>query len=210
MQKFCLLLITASIPLFRRLALAHLQIRIAPFGRWRAFVERAVKSCYWNTAEAIASGLDIGRTGMQINLPSRLAASAVIVDPLSELHSIPLNEIPPKEMLIWSVHMNRRNCLIRSFLAASSRTVAGCQRFEAAEHHYQLSSKSLLPADIAKTPGEVREAIGSRFLTATLCATFRVTAAAARMDTPVMLRVTSKTSATNWNLIESALLEASA
>jgi hypothetical protein len=103
-----------------------------------------------------------------------------------------------------------------SSLEASSQqvvlTVAGCQRFEAAEHHYQLSSKSLLPADIAKTPGEVREAIGSRFLTATLCATFRVTAAAARMDTPVMLSVTSKTaqSATNWNLIESALLEASA
>jgi ubiquinone/menaquinone biosynthesis C-methylase UbiE len=36
------------------------------FERWRTFVERAVRSCYWSTAEAITSGWDIGRTGMQI------------------------------------------------------------------------------------------------------------------------------------------------
>ena len=39
-----------------------------------ASVEWAVRSCYWSTAEATTSGWDIGRTGMQINLPSRLAA----------------------------------------------------------------------------------------------------------------------------------------
>ena len=34
----------------------------------------AVRSCCWSTAEATASGLDVGRTGMQIDLPNRLAA----------------------------------------------------------------------------------------------------------------------------------------
>ena len=66
---------TLLILLFLPSALAHFQIRLASFKRWRAFVERAVRSCYWSMAEAITSGWDIGRTGMPINLSSRLAAT---------------------------------------------------------------------------------------------------------------------------------------
>ena len=33
------------------------------------------KILYWSTAEAIVIGLDVGRTGMQINLPSQLAVT---------------------------------------------------------------------------------------------------------------------------------------
>src|ERR671912_2287304 len=72
MRKLCRLPTTASILLFPRLALARFQIRLAPFERWRAFVEQAVRSCCWSMAEAIANGLDVGRTAMQIGLPNPL------------------------------------------------------------------------------------------------------------------------------------------
>ncbi len=54
--------------------------------------------------------------------------------------------------------MNRREFMIRGFLAAGTITVAGCRKFEAAEHRYKLAPESILPADIAKAPAEVREA----------------------------------------------------
>jgi hypothetical protein len=53
--------------------------------------------------------------------------------------------------------MNRREFMIRGLLAAGVMTLAG-QRFEAAEHRYKLAPESILPADIAKAPAEVREA----------------------------------------------------
>jgi hypothetical protein len=54
--------------------------------------------------------------------------------------------------------MKRRHFLIRGLLTAGSLAVAGCRGFEAAEHRYQLAPESVLPADIAKAPAEVREA----------------------------------------------------
>jgi hypothetical protein len=53
--------------------------------------------------------------------------------------------------------MKRRDFLAKGFLAAGV-FVAGCARFEAAEHPYKLAPENILPADIAKAPTEVREA----------------------------------------------------
>ncbi len=53
--------------------------------------------------------------------------------------------------------MNRRDFLAKGFLAAGV-ILAGCGRFEAAEHRYKLAPENILPADIAKAPAEVREA----------------------------------------------------
>ena len=84
-RKLSPLQTTASIQLFPRLALAHFHIRPMPFERWRAFVERTARSYYWSTAEAIVTGLDVARIGMQINLPIRLAVTG-IANHLSSLH----------------------------------------------------------------------------------------------------------------------------
>jgi hypothetical protein len=54
--------------------------------------------------------------------------------------------------------MNRRDFLIRGVLAATTIAIAGGRRIEAAEHRYKLAPENILPADIAKAPGEVREA----------------------------------------------------
>jgi hypothetical protein len=54
--------------------------------------------------------------------------------------------------------MNRRDFLTRGLLAGGIIAVAGCRTFEAAEHRYRLAPENVLPADIAKAPGEVREA----------------------------------------------------
>jgi hypothetical protein len=54
--------------------------------------------------------------------------------------------------------MNRRDFLTRGLLAAGTVMLAGCQRFEAAEHRYQLAPEKLLSADIRNAPEEVREA----------------------------------------------------
>jgi hypothetical protein len=54
--------------------------------------------------------------------------------------------------------MKRRDFLTRTLLAAGIMAITGCQGFEAAEHRYKLASESILPADLAKAPAEVREA----------------------------------------------------
>ena len=54
--------------------------------------------------------------------------------------------------------MNRRDFLIRGVLAATTIAIAGGRRIEAAEHRYKLAPENILPADIAKAPGDVREA----------------------------------------------------
>jgi hypothetical protein len=54
--------------------------------------------------------------------------------------------------------MNRRDFLAKGLAAASAILLAGCRGFEAAEHRYRLAPENVLPADIAKAPGEVREA----------------------------------------------------
>lgn len=54
--------------------------------------------------------------------------------------------------------MNRRDFLARGLLASGSIAIAGCRGFEAGEHRYQLPPESVLLADIAKAPAEVREA----------------------------------------------------
>ena len=54
--------------------------------------------------------------------------------------------------------MNRRDFLTRGLLAVGTMTITGCRGFEAAEHRYKLASENILPPDIAKAPGEVREA----------------------------------------------------
>jgi hypothetical protein len=54
--------------------------------------------------------------------------------------------------------MKRRDFLTRTLLAAGIMAITGCQGFEAAEHRYKLAPESVLPADIAKAPAEVREA----------------------------------------------------
>lgn len=54
--------------------------------------------------------------------------------------------------------MNRRLFLTRGLVAAGTMAIAGCRGFEAAEHRYKLAPESVLPADIAKAPAEVREA----------------------------------------------------
>jgi hypothetical protein len=42
--------------------------------------------------------------------------------------------------------------------AAGAMMLSGCGGFEAAEHRYKLAPESVLQADIAKAPAEVREA----------------------------------------------------
>jgi hypothetical protein len=54
--------------------------------------------------------------------------------------------------------MKRRDFLADGLTIAAAMMLAGCRGFEAAEHRYQLAPESLLPADISKAPGEVREA----------------------------------------------------
>ena len=54
--------------------------------------------------------------------------------------------------------MNRRDFLTRGLFAAGTIALAGCTKFEAAEHRYQLAPENVLPADIGKAPSEVREA----------------------------------------------------
>jgi hypothetical protein len=55
-------------------------------------------------------------------------------------------------------YMNRRDFLAKGLIAAGSVALAGCRGFGVAEHRYQLAPESVLPADIAKAPAEVREA----------------------------------------------------
>ena len=54
--------------------------------------------------------------------------------------------------------MNRREFMIRGLLAAGGIGIGGCRALEAAEQRYKLAPESILPADIAKAPAEVREA----------------------------------------------------
>lgn len=54
--------------------------------------------------------------------------------------------------------MNRRDFLTGGLLAAGAIALAGCTKIGAEEHRYKLAPESILPADIAKAPGEVREA----------------------------------------------------
>lgn len=54
--------------------------------------------------------------------------------------------------------MNRRDFLVNGLAAAGAMMLAGCQRFEAAEHRYQLAPESILPPDIARAPADIREA----------------------------------------------------
>ena len=54
--------------------------------------------------------------------------------------------------------MNRRVFLIKGLFTAGSLALAGCAKFEAAEHRYQLAPENVLPTDIAKAPDDVREA----------------------------------------------------
>ena len=54
--------------------------------------------------------------------------------------------------------MNRRDFFTGGLLAAATVAIAGWRGFEAAEQRYQLAPESVLPADIAKAPSEVREA----------------------------------------------------
>lgn len=54
--------------------------------------------------------------------------------------------------------MNRREFFVRGLLAVGSMAITGCRGFEAAAHRYQLARETILPADIAKAPNEVREA----------------------------------------------------
>ena len=53
--------------------------------------------------------------------------------------------------------MNRRDFLANGLTIAGAMVLTGCRGFEAAEHRYKLASESILPADIAKTPAEVRQ-----------------------------------------------------
>jgi hypothetical protein len=41
---------------------------------------------------------------------------------------------------------------------AAGTVLAGCRRFGAAEHRYELAPENVLPRDVAKAPAEVREA----------------------------------------------------
>jgi len=54
--------------------------------------------------------------------------------------------------------MNRRGFLIKGLIAAGAVTLAGCQKFGAAEHRYELAPENVLPPDTANAPDEVREA----------------------------------------------------
>jgi hypothetical protein len=54
--------------------------------------------------------------------------------------------------------MNRRDFLTTGLIGTTTILIAGCGGFEAAEHRYQLAPENILPPDIAKAPGEVREA----------------------------------------------------
>ncbi len=54
--------------------------------------------------------------------------------------------------------MKRRNFVANGLLAIGATMLAGCRGFEAAEHRYKLAPETILPADIARAPEEVREA----------------------------------------------------
>jgi hypothetical protein len=54
--------------------------------------------------------------------------------------------------------MNRRKFLTRGLLAVSGVALTDCRALGAAEHRYRLAPENILPPDIAKAPGEVREA----------------------------------------------------
>ena len=54
--------------------------------------------------------------------------------------------------------MNRRDFLTRGLMSAGTIWLAGCTKFDAAEHRYKLAPESTLPPDVAKAPAEVREA----------------------------------------------------
>ncbi len=54
--------------------------------------------------------------------------------------------------------MKRRYFLTKGLLAAGGLAVVGCRGFEATEHRYKLALENILPPDIAKASGEVREA----------------------------------------------------
>ena len=54
--------------------------------------------------------------------------------------------------------MNRRDFLTRGALAAATMAVMGCRGFRAAEHRYKLAPENILPPDITRAPGNVREA----------------------------------------------------
>ena len=54
--------------------------------------------------------------------------------------------------------MKRRDFLANGLVAAGAMMLAGCRRFEAAEHRYKLAPESVLPTDIRSAPAEVREA----------------------------------------------------
>ena len=54
--------------------------------------------------------------------------------------------------------MNRRAFVIGGVAGAGQILLAGCRGFGAAEHRYQLAPESVLPSDIQRAPGEVREA----------------------------------------------------
>ena len=54
--------------------------------------------------------------------------------------------------------MKRRDFITYGLWAAGTIALAGCTKFGAPEHRYKLAPDRLLPRDIAKAPGEVREA----------------------------------------------------
>jgi hypothetical protein len=54
--------------------------------------------------------------------------------------------------------MKRRDFLANGLSVAGAMMLAGCQGFGATEHRYKLAPENILPPDIAKAPGEVREA----------------------------------------------------
>jgi hypothetical protein len=54
--------------------------------------------------------------------------------------------------------MNRRDFLANGLALAGAMVLTGCRGFNAAEHRYELAPETLLPADIARAPEEVREA----------------------------------------------------
>jgi hypothetical protein len=54
--------------------------------------------------------------------------------------------------------MKRRDFLANGLTIAAAMMLGGCRGFEAAEHRFKLAPENILPSDIAKAPGEVREA----------------------------------------------------
>ena len=54
--------------------------------------------------------------------------------------------------------MNRRDFITWGLWAGGTMALARCSKFEAVDHRYKLAPESILPRDIGKAPGEVREA----------------------------------------------------